>query len=257
MHTVSERVLERQQLADTLLGEIPDDTRKREKGAEHWRIHELLAWLLDFHRRCEKSMWWEMFERFDKTEHELFDDMDCLAGIRLVGAPGEEKKSLLFRYQFDPEQETKIAENSKVKFVPDRGVTATVSGFSPEGELEIKIGRQQLKKVHRENLPGRTSIIPFEWINADIITNAIFSVVLTYHETGKLPDALADFLYRRPPRLKSGAEGPLVGKNEGTTEAAIRIAEDLSNSCLCIQGPPGTGKTYTAALMIAALLSQG
>ena len=40
-------------------------------------------------------------------------------------------------------------------------------------------------------------------------------------------------------------------------DAAIRIALDMDNTCLCLQGPPGTGKTYTASQMIKHLLEEG
>lgn len=50
---VNEEAVERQKLADTLLNEILGDSQEREKKAGHWRIHELLTWLHDFHRRCD------------------------------------------------------------------------------------------------------------------------------------------------------------------------------------------------------------
>lgn len=40
-------------------------------------------------------------------------------------------------------------------------------------------------------------------------------------------------------------------------DAAIDVAVNLQNSALVIQGPPGCGKTYTAARIIAALVSKG
>ncbi|MCF6148671.1 MAG: TM0106 family RecB-like putative nuclease [Candidatus Kuenenia sp.] len=256
--TVREEVLERQRLADTLLSEIPHDHQERAAKAEHWRVQELLAWLLEFHRRCDKSMWWELFERHEKTEHELMEDIDCLAGITLKGAPKEEKQSLLYKYTFDPAQETKLGKGDSVNLVPDIGVIITISGFdNNKGELELKISKRKLEGLQGNCLPGRVSLIPYEFVNSDVIVNSIFSVVKTYHETGALPYALTDFIYRKPPNFKSCYKGLLVRPNESNADAAIRLARDLNNSCLCIQGPPGTGKTYTAAKVISSLLSDG
>ena len=255
--TVSEEVVLRQQLADALFAGIPDELAELEKNAERWRIQELLAWTLEFHRRCDKPMWWEMFERLEKTEHELSDDMDCLAGLEQVGHPGQEKLSLLFHYKFDPDQETKITEGSTVKIVPDIGITTKISDFNPEGELTIKIGQRTLKKNQLKCLPERMSLIPYNFVSTGVIDDSIYAVINHYHETGHLPGALNDFVYRRSPRLKSGQKGLLVRAGENNIKAAIRLTRDMDSSCLCIQGPPGTGKTYTSAHVIVQLLSEG
>ena len=52
------------------------------------RLDELVGWLVEFHRREEKPMWWRMFERHEMTVEERLDDRDCLAGlVRTVGRP--------------------------------------------------------------------------------------------------------------------------------------------------------------------------
>ena len=254
---VSEAVVLRQQLADLLFAEIPDELAEREKDSELWRIQELLAWTLEFHRRCDKPMWWEMFERLEKPENELIDDMSCLGGLKLVGKPKQEKQSLLFDYKFDPDQETKITEGSIVKIVPDIGATTNISDFNSEGQLTIKVGLRTLQKNQLECLPERMSVIPYNFVSARVIDDSIYAAINQYHETKNLPGALNDFLYRRPPKLESGYEGPLVQTNESNIEGAIRLAKKMDNTCMCIQGPPGTGKTYTSAHVIVQLLSEG
>ena len=255
--SVSEAVVLRQQLADLLFAEIPDEPTEREKDSERWRVQEHLAWTLEFHRRCDKPMWWEMFERFDKPENELVDDMSCLGGLKLVGKPKQEKQSLLFDYKFDPDQETKITEGSTVKIVPDIGATTNISDFNSEGQLTIKIGLKTLQKHQLESLPERMSVIPYNFVSTRVIDDSIYATINHYHETKNLPGALNDFLYRRSPKLESGYEGPLVQTNESNIEGAIRLAKDMDNTCMCIQGPPGTGKTYTSAHVIVQLLSEG
>ena len=254
---VSETVVLRQQLADLLFAEIPVEPTEREKDSERWRVQELLAWTLEFHRRCDKPMWWEMFERFEKPENELADDMSCLGGLNLVGKPKQLKQSLLFDYKFDPDQETKITEGSMVKIVPDIGATTTICDFNSEGRLTIKIGLKTLQKHQLESLPERMSVIPYNFVSTKVIDESIYDEIKQYHETKQLPGALNDFVYRNPPKLKSGYEGPLIQAKETNIKGAIRLAKDMDSTCMCIQGPPGTGKTYTSAHVIVQLLSEG
>jgi uncharacterized protein len=59
--------------------------------------------LLEFHNREAKPQWWAVFERQDKFEEELIDDVECVGGLTQVGKPVPEKKSLLYSYQFPPQ----------------------------------------------------------------------------------------------------------------------------------------------------------
>jgi uncharacterized protein len=101
------------------------------------------------------------------------------------------------------------------------------------------------------------SIIPHNFVSTKVIDESICAAINHYHETKQLPGALNDFVYRRPPKLKSGYEGPLVQAKESNIEGAIRLAKEMDSTCMCIQGPPGTGKTYTSAHVIVQLLSEG
>src|SRR5690606_8079142 len=40
---------------------------------------ELFEYLVSFHKREEKPSWWRYFDRLSQSEHELVEDMDCLA----------------------------------------------------------------------------------------------------------------------------------------------------------------------------------
>ena len=65
----------------------------------------------------------------------------------------------------------------------------------------------------------------------------------------------ADLLYRRPPRLRTGAFAAQEG--ESTTDFAVRLITELDRTTLAIQGPPGAGKTYVGAQMIRAAVAAG
>ena len=49
----------------------------------------------------------------------------------------------------------------------------------------------------------------------------------------------------------------MIGSGQSPVDAAIDAVVGLEESALIIQGPPGCGKTYTAARIIAELVSQG
>lgn len=68
----------------------------------------------------------------------------------------------------------------------------------------------------------------------------------------QLPDtAVLDILRRRPPRTRSGGALPRGDDIASITAALL----DLDHSYLAVHGPPGTGKTYTAAHVIADLVT--
>jgi predicted RecB family nuclease len=65
--------------------------------------------------------------------------------------------------------------------------------------------------------------------------------------------AAVDILCRRRPRTASGNALPRADSDIDSITAALR---DLDRSYIAVHGPPGTGKTYTAARVIARLVSE-
>jgi uncharacterized protein len=237
-------------LSRELLAEIPED---RHTDSERWRVHELLAWLLEFHRREAKPVWWRMFDRHEMTEQELIDDPDCLGGLaRTRRAPVPVKRSVCYEYRFDPHQETKFREEDGCIFAHDLDCKATVETIDFESGLVIlKLGPKYGKP------PDRLSLIPDEYVSPKPIADSIERVIVRWREMGKLPPALEDFLFRRRPRLRGNPSGPIIPPGMDLLAGAVSAARALDRSALCIQGPPGSGKTYTAAHMLVALLGEG
>jgi len=88
----------RHMLVQEILAEIPDERPSGEPG-ERLRVKELLAHLLEFHRREEKPVWWRRFDRMEMQENELIDDPECLGGMqRTVRPPERIKQSLAYEY---------------------------------------------------------------------------------------------------------------------------------------------------------------
>lgn len=238
----------RARFAEEMRAEIPAD---RSENPERWRVHELLSWFLEFHRRENKPVWWFMYARNAMTDQELVDDPDCLGGLVRTDRPPEKvKRSFAYEYRFNPEQETKLRQGSKCIFAHDLVRRTTLESFEPaEGCLTIKLTGAAP--------PSQLGLIPDEWVSPKVIEQSIERIVRRYCETGQLPQAIEAFLYRRQPRLRGRAGGPVIPHGVDLLGGSIHAALDLDYSTLCIQGPPGSGKTFTGGHMIVALLRRG
>jgi uncharacterized protein len=246
---VAEETTGRAALAKQMLAAIPAD---RSSDPDHWRVHELLAYLLEFHRREKKSLYWELFERMKMTEEELTADRECLGRVqRTATPPVPVKQSYVYEYSF-PVQESKLRAGSACVLASD-GKT----GFEIDS---IDYGRQNLtiKRGKRSGpLPDRMSVLPDEIVGTKCIEESIERTVRNYCNSGALPQALTDFIHRRTPRIADHGGGPILNADADVTAGSIAAVTALDNSTLCIQGPPGSGKTTTGGRVIAELLSRG
>src|SRR5690606_39677119 len=97
-----------------------------------------------------------------------YDDPDCLAGlVRTETAPWPDKKSLVYQFRFDPEQETRLHEGSKVRIIGPEITRAVIATMDPiAGLLTIKRG------VGRE-MPTWCHLIPDEHVSAKPIAESI------------------------------------------------------------------------------------
>ncbi|MBZ0266833.1 TM0106 family RecB-like putative nuclease, partial [bacterium] len=231
-----------ERLARELLERIPEERGEGEE-AERWRVHELLAWLIEFHRREEKPVWWRMFDRRDSSEDQLREDLDCLAGcVRTDREPWKVAKSMAFEYRFDSRQDTKMhvsAGKAKSVLIAQELIGASLIAMDGDtGRLELKLGPKALKRYGPGGPPARLSLLPNDYLSAATIAQSIFRIAERCRDTGELPPALADFLFRRRPRLAGGerASGSLAADGESPLDAARAVVPRLDASTLCIQG---------------------
>ena len=247
------------------------------------RARRLLAHLLEFHRREEKSMWWEFFDRCGFSAEEHVADRATLGALRYVGEVGQVKRSLVHRYRF-PEQTHEIevgdlpknpdtAESDELKW----GSCGTVYALD-EAERTI-----DLKRGRNSPVPHPTALVPLDRVPPIAQRESVLRLAQEVVSDGFAQDsprrAAFDLLRRVPPRLETAApranaaglfppeEGTaaedlvalenLVAPEETPLEAVRRIAPRLDRSVLPVQGPPGSGKTYTGARMILDLLAGG
>ncbi len=187
----------------------------------------LLAYLLDFHRREDKSAWWEYFRLRDLPAEELYDERAAIAGLSYLELVRNEKRSFVQRYAYPP-QELELRAGDELKLQDDEKKWAEVVALDRRARtLDVLVG------------PSRGNARPHaafkhKHINARVIEDALFAIGESVADDCADPLASA-LLYAQPPRS--------------------HVATALDETVLGIQGPPGSGKTYTGGKMICDLVA--
>ncbi len=245
-------------LATAMLQSIPGDPIDRARDADRWRVTEVLAHLIEFHRREAKPVWWSLFDRDAMDDDERTDDPTCLANlVREAGPLVPIQRSKGWWYRFDPQQETRIGAESGCCLVGSLAACTVQEMDEENGRILLKFGDKALARLPGGEPPDETSLLLHEHVRSDAIEDSISRSAAAWHGKGELRPAIRDLLLRRRPNLGDGHLGPLVAPDADATVAAVALVGSLRDSVLCIQGPPGTGKTYTAAQAIAALVRSG
>lgn len=247
------------ELMERLTEGVPADPAERAQepdGAARWLLAQLLAW----HRREDKSAWWRFFDLLRMTDEELIEEREPLAGLVPVGGPRQEKRSVVWTFSFPP-QDHRIDLDSDVNDPVTREGAGTVVALDEATRtIELKRG----PKLADTPLP--TALVPNGVIpttelaesllrtGEQVARNGLAQAAVPEHDEPDLRAARA-LLLRTPPGDVPGAA--LVREGETPLDAAVRLAPDLAGRVLPIQGPPGSGKTYTGAHMIVRLAMAG
>jgi uncharacterized protein len=247
-----EKVAERQQRVIQLFADLTNGlpthplARNQEQSGQ-W----LMAQLLDWHRREEKSGWWEFFRLRDLGEEDLLDEKAAIAHLRFEHRIGVDGKSPVDRYTFD-KQETEIRDGDTV-----------VHRGDPIGKVQAVDPASRtidIKKTGKAASFHPTSIYKYERVPTAELAESLFRIGEWIRANGITSagryQAARDLLQRTAPRLGNG-ETITIQPNESIEVAARRIVAALDNSVLPVQGPPGAGKTYTGARMICEMVRRG
>ena len=234
-------------LVARLTHDLPEDREDWDKAQNaRW----LLANVLDFHRREQKSVWWEYFRLSDLTLEELMDERAGLSGLQFDCAIGGTDAAPVHRYSFPP-QESDIRANDDLMRDGGEKLGRVVEISMEKGFIDIK-KRKDTRDLH----PGAS--FKHKVVSAKPIQDALMSLGEFVAENGIEYEgdyqAARDLLLRLGPR---GVDLPLTTKNETTLDAAKRIVCTMPSGVLPIQGPPGSGKTYAGSRMICELVRQG
>ncbi|MGE3961901.1 MAG: TM0106 family RecB-like putative nuclease [Dehalococcoidia bacterium] len=242
---------ERQQriadLAARLVEGVPDEGRTPEQRAR-W----LLAQMLNWHAREQKSFWWRYFFLMNElTDDERREESDALGELTYEGVVDTVKQSLVHRLRFPP-QDHKL----RVGDSPHDPVTGRAAGeivaIDDSGYVDLKLGK-------RRPPPSCTSLVPHDLIppkpKPEAIERLAEHVLARGIEGPGRFRVSRDLLLHAPPRFHAGTLEPAIG--ELAEEVARRQVLELDASYLAIQGPPGSGKTTVGGKMIADLVAVG
>jgi len=235
----SEEVIARRRRAIALTGRLlagdPEPAR------------QMLAHMIEWHRREEKAPWWEYFRLRQLSDDELLEERDGLAGLKFVTRVGGTVACPIDRYQFPP-QDTQIREGDTVE--TSAGSFGSVDAISNTARtIDIK-KRKDTANLHPSSIfsheiyAGREQAESLYRIGCWVVDHGIDNT----DAQGRYR-AARDLLLRHPPRVLLPAAGADI------VQEARRLVLQLDRGVLPIQGPPGSGKTYTAARMICTLLA--
>jgi uncharacterized protein len=240
-------------LSTRLTEGVPDDPLDRARdpdGAARWLLAQLLTW----HRREDKSAWWRFFALMGMTDDELIEEREPLAGLELVGSEPD-KKSIAYTFSFPP-QDHRIGPGTTIDDPrTSEGAGEVLAVDDVAQTITIKRGPKFL------GVPLPRSVVPEGVVpNRELIE----SIVRTGHlvaERGlhdpSVPATVRDLLLRRAPDAGQGPGEPVRQPGEPAVDAATRVVRSIAGGVLPVQGPPGSGKTYTGARMIVRLVGEG
>ncbi|MFM8870731.1 MAG: TM0106 family RecB-like putative nuclease, partial [Actinomycetota bacterium] len=245
----------------------PELSEEDTKRLEHrW----LMADLLDFHKRERSVDVFEFLQMVNKTDAELYDDPNVIAGLEFVSelestpAAGRRNHAVIRRYRFDPNQLTKLDSGDQVT------ATNYYSPPGPDGErekkpsisfehLDVDSGIVDLRiSSATVPIPDPVAIFEHKSVNKRGFEDALVELAtLVLEGKDTTFQASLDLLRRTPPRLRSRSLTTENEQSEIGWESISHIAADLNQSYFVIQGPPGTGKTFSSAKAILQLVRDG
>jgi predicted RecB family nuclease len=236
---------------EALAGDAPVDPAERTpEQAGRW----LLAQLLDWHRRNDKPAWWDYFRLRKLSPEELVDEAEPIGDLTYVGVVGAEKKSLVHRYTFPPQDHKLSGPGTGWQDEIGRGVRIHAVDLD-HGQVDLLRGRLDDGGHPRALVRGGP-------LDARVLRDALGRIADRTIEAGIEGDgpyrAARELVLGQPPRIAGHKAGlPLVRDGESTLDAARRIVLDLDRTVLPVQGPPGTGKTWLGARMIVEAVQSG
>ncbi len=246
-------------LADALVENLPAEAADR-SDADHAR--QLLAHLLQWHRREDKASWWRYFELKGLTDEDRIEERDALGGLTFLKSWPDlvKPRSTVHRFRFPP-QEHKFREGDS----PHDPVAGEPGGIGKSaGEVLViddDAGTIDLRRGKAGDGRLPTALIPFDIVYARPKPESqqrVAQWVLEHGMDAPGPHrAIRDLLVRRAPRAGQPPDAPLLRSGETPTAAARRIALALDESYLAIQGPPGSGKSTVGAELIVELVAAG
>lgn len=235
-----------QPIYDALMEGIPADASERNLTEQ---AQYLLANMLDWYRREEKSVWWEYFRLLEMEADELMNEKAAIGYMQFTGERKVASSSFIDTYTFPP-QEYEMKVGDKLKNQEGKWAGQIVAIDEMQNLISIKQGpsiqgvviESVIKFDKISNAKKVETLIRIaEWI----VDNGLDSETPKYRVT-------RDLLLNRLPNYRE----ELADVHDALAESIDR-AYKLDHSYLAIQGPPGAGKSYTASRTIFELIKRG
>ncbi|MDP9467578.1 MAG: TM0106 family RecB-like putative nuclease [Chloroflexota bacterium] len=249
------------QLEARLMAGLPSDAAERTAEQQaSWLLAQLLSW----HRREDKSTWWSFYRAMEMDDVQLTAESDPIGGLEPAGAiaPPDAKGLQPWRYRF-PAQEYKVSQGDEV-FDPHRRQArpdARYSEWKAGKVVAIDHAARTIVVLRGVADPHPASLVALTVFKTGAQRARLFEIGEWVADHGIDRDgphrAARDLLLRCAPRGATIVDGVLRRLEESPLQAARRIALELDRGTLPIQGPPGSGKTYAGARMIVSLLAAG
>ena len=242
-------------LVDSLISGLPDSTDQM-TGSQHGQW--LLAQLLNWHRRENKSFWWRYFYLVNElTDAERREEPDALAELTLESHwadPAPRTRSTIYRFGFPPQDHAIRPGASPHDPETQRSVGTVFHLNDSQGVIDIRCGNNR-------PAPDARSLIPFDFFDPlpkqESLQRLARWVIENGIDTPGQFKAIRDLLTRRPPHFSCPPAEYLRLDGEGVDDAARRLVSSIDESYLAIQGPPGSGKSTVGAEMIVGLAVEG
>ncbi|WP_167043341.1 bifunctional RecB family nuclease/DEAD/DEAH box helicase [Salinibacterium sp. ZJ454] len=261
-----------------LLAEVPP----AERSADHTAL-ALASAAIDYHRREQKSFWWDHFTRLRAPVSDWADTRDVLVidqppvvveDWHLSGRQKLARRILSVTGTLAPGSKIGVGSSPYVLYDPpfppitpssEPGARTTHNKTTVLDIIDesIFIIEEKLEADAPQHQALPMALTPAQPPNAGTQVEAISEwgrrVLSSWPEP--LPDAAFDILRRVPPRSTratgTGDSARTAGSaNGGSISDSIRDdLLSLDRSYLAVQGPPGTGKTYTGSRVIADLVA--
>ena len=235
---LSVRIAEVRAMMARLISSLPkDETEWTTEQRAIW----LLAQMLEWHRREEKSVLWEYFRLCELSDDEFQEDKNALGGLALIGEVDRIKRSIVYRYRFPPQDHT----IDRAPEIRDPRTREYAGEFVAIDEINRTI---DLKRGASSSAPHPTALIPYGIVGSDVLRDSLLRMATWVSDhaitgSGKFQSARELLLRERPSVLLDGV-GTLIGEDGQLTKEAKVLLESLARaaSVLPIQGSTGVGQ---------------
>jgi uncharacterized protein len=232
---------------------------------------------IDYHRREQKSFWWEHFARLIQPVEEWQDFRDVFI---VEHAEIEHDWFREGRQQRDRRMlrlTGTLAPGSSIQPGIQAGPFLLYEHPGPFAPTRAEPGARPAKQVRVVEVGDDGSILIEELLPLDTEPYSTLPMALAPSpppnagqqkpaidewaqsivdaQPGWPSDPVSDLLRRIPPRARSG-ELARTATTDAIGDAIVASVLDLEDSYLAVQGPPGTGKTYLGARAIAQLVEE-